>query len=309
MKFDFGEVLGRMWKIGWNHKVLWLWQMLPGAAVFFLLPSFFIYYPAFTKLLKDPELQIPIEPLMSISLNSMGVLFVLSYALMWIFAQAMTICGAVEIEKGMANISFRELFQKCLPYIWRVLGLYFLFILFFGVLELVNVGLAYIFRVVYQDVSAIPIFLFIFWALPLLFALLVSIAVVELAQVAIIANNMSVLAAVLHAWGIFKSNLLGVIILMIVVYFGIFIPLSLLLMPFLFLAPISLLFLSRIPDPNIIFFTVFFIIIPFVVILSAFLNGVFMTFFQSAWAVAYMRLSHNANTPIVAEEKPAEAGS
>jgi hypothetical protein len=30
MKFDLGDVLTRMWKIGWNHKVLWLWQILPG---------------------------------------------------------------------------------------------------------------------------------------------------------------------------------------------------------------------------------------------------------------------------------------
>jgi hypothetical protein len=307
MKLDFGEVFTRTWKIGWNHKILWLWQMLPGVAVIFIFPSVFIFYPVFTRLIHDPELQIPIEPWMSISLNSMGTLFALSYVLMWIFAQIATICGAVEIEKGTAGISFRELSHKSQPHIWRILGLYFLFVLFLGLVELANFGFVALCRVFYKEVSAIPGFLFFLWVLPLSLALLVGIIIVELAQAAIVVNNMGVLAAVLHAWKIFKSNLLGLIILMVVLYFGVSIPLSLLLMPFLFLAFTSFWFLLRVSDPNVIFFTAFFVIIPLIVIFSTSLNGIFMTFFQTAWAVAYIRLDRNANAPIVLEEKPQEA--
>jgi hypothetical protein len=79
-------------------------------------------------------------------------------------------------------------------------------------------------------------------------------------------------------------------------------------MPFLFLVFGSLWFLTRLPDPNVIFFTVFFIIIPFMIIFAISFYGVFMTFFQTAWAVVYMRLSNNANTPMVVEEKSIEAG-
>jgi hypothetical protein len=308
MNFNFGEVLGRTWEIGWNHKVFWLWQMLPSAAIIFILPSAFIFHPVFTELIQDPDMQIPIKPWMSISLNSLGVLFVLSYALIWIFAQVTTICGAVEIEKGKTNISFRELFHKSLPYVWHVLGLYFLFILFLGVLELVNFGFVIIFRAIYKDISAIPFFLFIFWVLPLSLALLVSIVVAELSLTSIVANDMRVVDSVLHAWKILKSNGLSLTLLMIIVYFGAYIPLSLLSMPFLFLVFGSLWFLTRLPDPNVIFFTVFFIIIPFMIIFAISFYGVFMTFFQTAWAVVYMRLSNNANTPMVVEEKSIEAG-
>ena len=305
MKFDFGEVLRWMWKIGWNHKVLWLWQMLPGASVVFVFPSFFIYYPAFTKLMQNPELQIPIEPWMSISLNSMGALFVLSYALMWIFAQLTTICGAVEIEKGTANISFRELSRKSLPYVWRVFGLYFLYC---GVWALMSVGFAPISWILAKNSPATLKTLMIFLSLPLSVVWLVSMVVLELAQAAIVADNMRVIAAILHAWKILKSNLLEMVIITIVLFFGVLTPLGLLLMPLPFLVGISSLFLTHAPDPNVIFFTVFFGIIPFVIILSTSLAGIFMTFFQSAWAVAYLRLSKNSNTSIILEEKPQEAG-
>ncbi len=37
-------------------------------------------------------------------------------------------------------------------------------------------------------------------------------------------------------------------------------------------------------------------------------QGILMAFFQSAWAVTYLRLSNNANTPIIVEEKPTGGG-
>ncbi len=58
MNFNFGDVLGRTWKIGWNHKVLWLWQMLPGlfAIVVYLLS--FLANPTFAMFLPEPLNQI-----------------------------------------------------------------------------------------------------------------------------------------------------------------------------------------------------------------------------------------------------------
>jgi hypothetical protein len=55
----------------------------------------------------------------------------------------------------------------------------------------------------------------------------------------------------------------------------------------------------------LVFFFVFF---PIMFLIMYVVQGILMAFFQSAWAVAYMRMSHNANTPIVVEEKPIEAG-
>ncbi|CAG0952322.1 hypothetical protein ANAEL_00135 [Anaerolineales bacterium] len=301
MKVNVGDVLGNAFKIGWRHKILWLWQAIPGMAVIFVLPIAFIYYPIFTRLVQDPELQISIEPWMSISLNSIGILFVLSYVLMWIFAQLTTICGVMEIENGAAKLSFRELFRKSLSYVWRVSGLYFLF---GGMWALISASSAPILGPVARNSLSTLELLSTLLALPLLIVWLTSVIVLELAQVAIVADNMRVIAAVLHAWKIFKSNLLNVVVIVIVLYYATAIPFGLLLMPFPFLVGISLMSLTRAPDPNIIFFTVLFVIIPLVVILPTSIAGVCMTFFQSGWAVMYLRLSGPIETLVVAESNP-----
>jgi hypothetical protein len=141
-------------------------------------------------------------------------------------------------------------------------------------------------------------------ALPLLIVWLASVIVLELAQVAIVADNIKVIAAISHAWKIFRSNLLNVVIIVILLYFAMVIPFGLLLMPFPFLVGISLMSLTRMPDPNIIFFTVLFVIIPLVVILPTSIAGVFMTFLQSAWTVVYLRLGGPTETLVVAESNP-----
>jgi hypothetical protein len=301
MKVNIGDMLGSAYRIGWRHKILWLWQAMPGVAVVFVFPSVFIYYPAFTRLIQDPELQIPIEPWMSIPLNSMGILFVLSYVLMWIFAQLTTICGVMEIENGAAKLSFRELFRKSLPYVWRVSGLYFLF---GGMWALISASSAPILGPVARNSLYTLELLSTLLALPLLIVWLASVIVLELAQVAIVADNIKVIAAISHAWKIFRSNLLNVVIIVILLYFAMVIPFGLLLMPFPFLVGISLMSLTRMPDPNIIFFTVLFVIIPLVVILPTSIAGVFMTFLQSAWTVVYLRLGGPTETLVVAESNP-----
>ncbi|MBI5950639.1 MAG: hypothetical protein HY865_03180 [Chloroflexi bacterium] len=305
MKVNIGDLMGSAYRIGWRHKMLWLWQVLPGLAVIFVFPSVFIVYPFFTKLIQDPELQIPIEPWMSISLNSMGILFVLSYALMWIFAQITTIHGAIEIEKGATKLSFRELFRKSLPYVWRVIGLYFLYC---GMWALISIGSRPILAPVAKNFPSISEPLLYLLALPISIIWLVSMVVLELAQAAIVSDNMTVIAAVSRAWEIFKGNVLDAATIMIVLYFGMIIPFSLLLMPLPFLISISLLFLTRASDANVIFFTVFFAVIPLAIILTTLVVGIFMTFFQSGWAVAYIRLNRNADIPTALEEKPQETG-
>jgi hypothetical protein len=61
-------------------------------------------------------------------------------------------------------------------------------------------------------------------------------------------------------------------------------------------------------DISTTMFVIFSIAFVVMFMLMYVVQGILMTFFQSAWAVVYMRLSHNTNTPIVLEEKPQEAG-
>jgi hypothetical protein len=54
MRFDLVELLRQTWKIGWNHKVLWLWQILPSLFSILMMPFMFLANPAFGMLLPEP---------------------------------------------------------------------------------------------------------------------------------------------------------------------------------------------------------------------------------------------------------------
>jgi hypothetical protein len=306
MKFDFGEVLGRMWKIGWNHKVLWLWQMLPGLFAGVLMPFMFIANPAFAMFLPEPWNQYANEPWVIVVF--VALMFILMVPIMFagIIAQLTTTYGAVKVEKGAEKLVFRELFSESLPYFWRMLGLYaifggawmliwFAFTAFFMFSTLFTFGLGFI--------CVIPLFLLF---IPVL---IVGYSVLELAQASIIADDMGILESISHGWKLFRENWIGVIVLMVILYFALTMLSSIFVFPMMF--PMMLFPLGMDSQGNFnnfmpVFFFVFF---PIMMLFTYAVQGILMAFFQSAWAVTYMRLSRNANTPIILEEKPQEVGS
>ena len=55
-------------------------------------------------------------------------------------------------------------------------------------------------------------------------------------------------------------------------------------------------------------FVLFLIFVPLMMLFSYVVQGILMAFFQSAWAVAYLRLRVDANTPIMVEDTSVKAG-
>jgi hypothetical protein len=306
MKFDFGEVLGRMWKIGWNHKVLWLWQMLPGLFAGLLMPLMFVANPAFTMLMPEPWNQYANEPWVMVAFVSLTLILMLPVMFVGVVAQLTTTYGAVKVEKGAEKLAFRGLFSESLPYFWRVLGLYaifggawiliwFAFMAVTALVSIVTFGLAML--------CLMPFFLLL---MPII---IVGYSVLELAQAAIIADDMGTLESISHGWKLFRANWIGVIVLMVILYFAMTMLSSVFAFPMMFpmmLFPLGMESQGNFNNLMLVFFFVFF---PIMILFIYAVQGILMAFFQSAWAVAYMRLSHNANTPIVLEEKPQGVGS
>jgi hypothetical protein len=301
MKFDFGEVLTRMWKIGWNHKVLWLWQMLPGLFGIFILPFMFLGNPAFTMFLPEPLNELANETW--VSLAFMAVMFILIIPIMFvgIIAQLTTIYGAVKVEQGAEKLTFRGLFNESLPYFWRVLGLYAIFggawmVIWVGFMAVTSVASIVTFGL--SMLCMMPMFLLF---IPLI---VVGYSVLELAQVAIVADNMGTLDAISHGWKLFRANILGVVLLMIVLYFGLSILSSIFIFPMMFpmmLFPLGIDSQGNFNNLMLVFFLVLF---PLMMVVMYVVQGILMAFFQSAWAVAYLRISAiDPNTPILVEEK------
>ena len=306
MKFDFGEVLGRMWKIGWNHKVLWLWQILPGLFAGVLMPFMFIANPAFAMFLPEPWNRYANETWVMAAFVALSFIIMIPIMFVGIVAQLTTTYGAVKVEKGAEKLAFRELFSESLPYFWRVLGLYAIFggtwmLIWFAFMAITAFSSIFTFGL--ASLCVMPLFLL---AIQIL---ILGYSVLELAQVAIIADNMGTMEAISHGWKLFRANWLSVILLMVILYFALTMLSSIFVFPMMFpmmLFPLGMESQGNFNNLMLVFLFVFF---PIMILFMYAVQGILMAFFQSAWAVAYMRLSHNVNLPIVLEEKPQEAGS
>ncbi len=305
MKLDFGEVLGRTWKIGWNHKVLWLWQMLPGLLSVFFIPLLFIGNPAFAEFMPAPWNRFVNDGWVVVLFMVLTILLIFPLMAAGIGAQLISTYGALQVEKGAEKLSFRELFTNSLPYFWRVFGLYFIFggawmviwfafVIFFSIASAFTFGLA--------AFCFMPIFMLL---IPLI---LVGYSVLELAQAAIVADDMGTLESISHGWKLFRANALHVIILMVILYFALSMLSSVFMFPVMF--PMMLFPMAMEMDgiTGTTLFVLFLIFVPLMMLFSYVVQGILMAFFQSAWAVAYLRLSVDANTPIMAEDTSVKAG-
>ena len=305
MKLDFGEVLGRTWKIGWNHKVLWLWQMLPGLFAAFLMPLMLVGNPAFAEFMPAPWSRFVSEGWIMVLFMALIFLLILPLMAAGIIAQLTTTYGAVQVEKGAEKLSFRELFTESLPYFWRVFGLYFIFssvwmVIWFAFLIFISVVSVFTFGL--AALCFMPMFLLL---TPII---IVGYSVLELAQAAIVADDMGTLESISHGWKLFRANALHVIILMVILYFALSMLSSIFIFPAMF--PMMLFPLAMEMDGNAgaMLGVLFLIAFPFMMLLVYMIQGILMTFFQSGWAVAYLRLSVDANTPIMAEDTSVKAG-
>jgi hypothetical protein len=301
MNFDFGEVLGRMWKIGWNHKVLWLFQMLPGLLSVLLFPFFILVNPAFAMFLPEPWKRLAYEPwVFVVSLVLMSIL-ILPIMFVSVLAQSATTLGALKAEQGAEKLSFRGVVKESMPYFWRVVGLYTVFgtawILFFLLFMALSAGLSVI-TLGFGMICMTPLFLL---SVP---AIVVSYAVMELAKAAIIADDLSVNVSISKGWQLFRANVLSVVVLMLILYFGMTAISSVISFPMMF--PMMLLPISlnppvdfNYPSLSLIVFLLAIILVIFILIFI--IQAILMAFFQSAWVVAYLRLDRRQNTPVFVE--------
>jgi hypothetical protein len=300
MNLDFGETFSRMWKIGWNHKVLWLFQMLPGLFSILLFPFFFIGNPGIAAFLPEPYNRLMSEPWMFVL--SFIITFLLTIPIMVVAtaAQSATTLGALKVENGAEKLSFRDLLVESRPYFWRMVGLYTAFgaawmligslIMGFGVgISLITLGLG--------SLCMMPLVLL------LIPVVIVGYSVLELAQVALLAENRNLKDSIIKGWQTFRANVWAVLILMVILYFGFSTITSVFVFPMMFpMMFVPMFFIESSGDPGILFLVIFLVVFPIMMIFMFVIQGILMAFFQSAWVVAYRRLNgSHQNSPIVVE--------
>jgi len=299
MNFDLGEVLTRTWKIGWNHKVLWLWQMMPGVLAVFFMPLFILANPAFPMLMGgDPDTYFTDYPWIPFALIAVMFLFAIPSIFLSVMAQLATTYGAIKVEKGAEKLAFMDLFRESLPYFWRVLGVYAIFaacwmVIWFGFMFFFMAG-----SMLTMGLASLCFIPFFFLLIPLLIA---GLSVVELAQNAIVADDMGVMDAISHGWKLFRANWLGIVILMIVLYFAMYILSMVITFPMMFPMMFLPLGFNAQGEPSLVMMILFFAFTMLIFLGSFIVQGISMAFFQTGWAVLYQRINRANDAPVTAE--------
>ncbi len=296
---DFGEVLGRTWKIGWNHKMLWIFQMIPGALAVIYLPISFIFNPAFVQFLPPPLNRLLNESAMLIVFLLLTLLYIIVAIFAGVISQSATTLGALRVEKGTEELSFQGLLKDGLPYFWRILGIMVLFMLawllimggfmaFDMIVSLLTLG--------FGMLCLMPFFLLF---IPLF---LIGYSWIELSQVAVLSDQMGITDALTRGWQIIRGNILQIALLVIIIYFGLWIVSAVLIFPMMIPMWFLPLGINANGEFNRSFIVFFLVLFPVLMLVMTVVQGIAMAFAKSAWAVAYLRLTKpktESQAPIV----------
>src|SRR5688500_6943599 len=115
MKLDFSEVLQQTWKIGWNHKVLWVLQMLPGLFAIIIMPFMVLANPGFLMMLPEPWNLYADESWVIGIFMLLAFVFMIPLLVVGVLVQTATTYGALKVEKGAGKLTLRELFTESWP--------------------------------------------------------------------------------------------------------------------------------------------------------------------------------------------------
>jgi hypothetical protein len=286
MSLNFGDVITQAWKITWKHKSLWGASFVMTFAMYLVFPLMFV--PWFMIMSEGDPSRWFDNPLPWV-LMGLGFLatFLISYGFTPLIRAAL-IVGVLKAERGAEKVSFREIFSDGKAFYLRMLGLMLLYavtimlvIFVFNIIQIMGVvltmGLA--------TICLMPLTLLMY---PLMFA---AMAWMELAESAIVVENLGVMDACRRGWEIMRMNKVNILVIALIVYLGVGMVTSLFIFPFMlpmFFAPIFFMEGGEITNGLLwgagIWMALF---IP----VTAIMQGIGMVFMKSAWLIGYLRMS------------------
>lgn len=306
---DFGEVLSRAWQIIWKHKVLWIFGILAGCggAANSGFNNSGIRYN-FERGNLPPALQnfiIQIENLPRWELSALVLILIAVILVLVVLAILLGTIGRIGLirgtqmaERGDSVLTFGELFHESSHLFWRVFGLNLVVGLILLVISIVGF-VALIFAIV------ATLGLFILCALPLL-CVLVPLAwliqvIVEQANIALVIEDLGIMAAIERGWRVFIDNLGVMIVMGLILIIGvgliggliIGIPVAVIIVPALTGAFIGTQ--TALNSGLLIAGLCFVAYLPVLWILS----GILRSYTASAWTLTYLRLTRGAILPSV----------
>ena len=210
--------------------------------------------------------------------------------------------GTQQAEAGAEKLTFGELFRGSLPYFWRIFGLNLVVGLAFALLIILVVSSAIFGTILTLGIGAICLIGLICLLVPV--GWLIGI-LVEQANIAIVLEDLGIMAGIRRGWEVFKANL-GLFIVMgliLVVGIGGIGGLILGLPAFLVAAPALVGAMSA--NRQVLWGGLLVAGLCLLIYLPVFivLNGILRAYIETAWTLTYMRLtSRPAPSLAVVEE-------
>ncbi len=313
---DFGEVLGSAWKIIWKHKILWVFGIFAGCSRGgggggggrggggVTTPPGGNISPYQYQLTQFTD-WIQSHPWVVVLFVLVVLLIVILALLLGTMGRIGLIRGTLKADSGVEHLGFAELWDESRRYFWRVLLLSILiFVAFLVVLvPLFILGIGF---------TAVTMGLGLLCLIPLLCLLVPALAllgiVIQQAESAIVIEDLGVTAGLQRGWDVFRQHL-GPMLLMwlilavigVAVGFVLAIPILVTVIPAAFaLAGMESSGASFAPNSLLVLAAVCFCVyLPFLIVL----NGILMSYLQSAWTLTYLRLTRPKSQPLV--ESPA----
>lgn len=307
MKIDLGKILTRSWQIIWNYKVLWIFGILAGFASGNGGSSNSNSYRTSQN---DPSsfpggmgrfTQQASEFFQQYMLIIIGVCFALVLLSIAFYALGMMgrigmLKGVYKVEGGATSLMFAELWSGSMPYFWRFFGLNLLVGLAFFVLIIPFVVIA----IATAGIGLACLLPFICLLVPVGWAVNI---ILEQAQAAIVAEDLTMFDGFKRGWEIAKSDIVGMIVLSLILGIGggiigfvMALPIIAAMLPLVF--SIGSFQSGNFPPTAWISVVCCGIYLPVLILL----NGVLTAYIKTAWALSYMQLAKPAeNTPIPAQ--------
>ncbi|MCX7753774.1 MAG: hypothetical protein N2117_00830 [Anaerolineales bacterium] len=278
----------------WEEKVFWLLGTLAAVTSALSLPINQIFSPENLPILL-PELASNLDELIT-SLLSLVVLLginLLSIPL-YLFGVLGIVAGVWKREQGVtARFSFGELLQTGLPFFWRVLGVRLTF-----VVGLIAVLIPTILVISMASIFTFGIVLLCLFPLIILFvpASYILYGLMELAETAVVIENLSIFEAITTAWRLFKANFWKMLVIALVIYLGAGIIAAVLVVPFNL--PAYLPMFSDLLNNEIDKRSILLVSIAALCLLSplyAFFQGALVALQRIIWAQTYLAINRPAN--------------
>jgi len=288
MNFNFGETLYGAWQITWKYRELWLFSLLSTIPVVFYLPLIFYFFLStnFTKGIPDFFAHLDLG-LILLFFVLILVMVIISLVLR-VFSNSATAFGIFQVAQGKAHLTFDDITRGGQTYFWRILG----------VVALTAIGVWIFFTFFSMFLSVIGLITFGIGSLigQILFfpARLFFYAVTEQSQAAVVADRMSPMDAILHAWKLVNENLGIFAGVTLILYVGLSLISGLAMIPVML--PILLVVLSRFTNefsnPSFIGIAV----LCFVVFLPIYLfvQTSALLYTRSAFILTYLRLTRSS---------------